>query len=270
MVSPLTFASMMYAFCQSVYYASHNQSFPSTSEEKHEFWVGFGEHVGDAITQNLLHPTRSYTDLLFIPPQLHPSQQIFSHRFMGTSGSNTPPKPITFVKSHQDLDKSASRPTAEYNADDLIDRTPNQKGERYRASIKQKVIEISQELDEAHTAMVDSINFLLDVGQGRSQAIISYNQVLNYHEKENQDDETIYKFRPITNHHGALKKDDANYNGSLYNVMVEVETGEITEEPLSIIAKDDPATWAAQVTGSSLVPRNITYYTYLDGINSNT
>ena len=50
---------MMYTFYQSVYYASHNQSFPLSSEEKHAFWIGFGEH-GDAIT----HPTRSYIDLL--------------------------------------------------------------------------------------------------------------------------------------------------------------------------------------------------------------
>ena len=41
--------------------------------------------------------------------------------------------------------------------------------------------------------MVDDINFLLDVDQGRFQAIISYNQVLNYLEKENQDDESHYK-----------------------------------------------------------------------------
>ena len=46
--------------------------------------------------------------------------------------------------SIQDLDK----PMAEYNPDDLIGRTflspPNQKSERHRASIKPKVIEISQ------------------------------------------------------------------------------------------------------------------------------
>ena len=158
-------------------------------------------------------------------------------------------KPITFVKSHLDLDKSVSKPIAEYNPDDLIGRPflvpPNQKGEIHKISIKQKVIEISQMLDEDQNAMVDNINFLLDVGQGRSQEIISYNQVLNYHEKENQDDETLYKFRAITDHHGLLKKDDPNCNGTLYNVMIEWETGEIIEEPLSIIAKVDPATCAA-------------------------
>ena len=91
------------------------------------------------------------------------------------------------------------------------------------------------------------------MGQGRSQAIISYNQVFTYLEKENQDDESLYKFRAITAHHGPLEKDDPNYNGSLYNVMVEWGTGEIPEEPLSIIAKDDPGTCAAYAKEHNLL-----------------
>ena len=89
---------------------------------------------------------------------------------------------------------------AEYNPDNLIGRTfllpPNQKGEGCRASIKQKVIEISEKLDVDQNAVVDNINFLLDVDQGRSQAIISYNQVLNYLEKANQEDDSLYKSEP--------------------------------------------------------------------------
>ena len=103
---------------------------------------------------------------------------------------------------------------ADYNPDDLIGRTfllpPNQKGERHRASNKQEVIKISEKLDEDQHAMVDNINFLFNVGQGRSQAIISYSQVLNYLEKENQEDESLYKFRAITGHQGPLKKNDPN------------------------------------------------------------
>ena len=53
-VTPDISILMMYTFYQSVYYASHNQSFPSTSEENHAFGVGFGEHVGDAINHKLL------------------------------------------------------------------------------------------------------------------------------------------------------------------------------------------------------------------------
>ena len=37
---------------------------------------------------------------------------------------------------------------------------------------------------------------------------------------------------------------DENYKGRKYNVMVEWETWEITEEPLSLIAADDPVTCA--------------------------
>ena len=101
--------------------------------------------------------------------------------------------------------------------------------------------------------MVDNINFLLDVHQGRSQAIISYNQVLTCLEKENQEDESVYKFRAITGHQGPLKKNDPNYNSSLYNVMVEWETGEITEEPLSIIAQDAPVTCTAYAKEHNLL-----------------
>ena len=59
--------------------------------------------------------------------------------------------------------------------------------------------------------------------------------------------------RAITGNHGPLKKDDPNYSSSLYNVMVEWETGEITEEQLSIIAQDDPVTCAAYAKEHNLL-----------------
>ena len=62
----------------------------------------------------------------------------------------------------------------------------------HRASIKQLVIEISDQLDTDQDEVVKNINFLLDVGQGRSQAIMSYNQVLNYLEKAHQEDDSLY------------------------------------------------------------------------------
>ena len=58
-MTPVISIIMMYTFYQSVYYASHSQSFPSTSEEKHGFWVGFGEHSGDAITHKLLDSSKT-------------------------------------------------------------------------------------------------------------------------------------------------------------------------------------------------------------------
>ena len=150
---------MMYTFYQSVYYASHNQSFPSSSEETHAFWVGFGEHVGDAITHKLLDSSSNkiiYRSAVCPADELHPNKHLLTDS--GESVGSNKPKPITFVRSRQDLDKPLSKPMAEYNPDALIGRTflshPNQKGERHRASIKQKVIEISEKIDEDQNAVL--------------------------------------------------------------------------------------------------------------------
>ena len=109
----------MYTFYQSVYYASHNQSFPSINEEKHAFWVGFGEHVGDAITHKLLD---SSSNRIIYRSAVHPADNMHPNKLGESVGSNKP-KSIIFVKSHQDLDKSVGKPMDEYNQDDLIGRT---------------------------------------------------------------------------------------------------------------------------------------------------
>ena len=123
-VTPDISILMMYTFYQSVYYASNNQSFPSTSEEKHAFWVGFGEHAGDAITHKLLDSSSNkviYRSVVQPADDIHPNKHLLTD--LGESVGSNKPKPITFVKSHQDLDKSVSKPMAKYNPDDLIART---------------------------------------------------------------------------------------------------------------------------------------------------
>ena len=72
---------------------------------------------------------------------------------------------------------------------------------------------------------------------------MSYVQILDHLDQQEQQ-EDLYKFRAITGHQGPFSPQDENYKGSKYNVMVEWETGEITDEPLSLIAADDPVTCA--------------------------
>ena len=87
---------------------------------------------------------------------------------MEGEGSQTP-KQIIFVRARLDDSQSATKPMAEYNPGDLIGRTfllpKNEQGERPRAAIKRKVIEISKLLDDQHDNAIDKINFHLDVGQ---------------------------------------------------------------------------------------------------------
>ena len=124
---------------------------------------------------------------------------------------------------------------AEYNPDDLIGGTfllpKNEQGERLRATTKRKVIETSKLLHDQHDNAIDKINFHLDVGQGRAKAIMSYVQILDHLDHQEQQ-EDLYKFRAITGHQGPLSPQDENYKGSKYNVMVEWDTKEITEEPI--------------------------------------
>ena len=71
-------------------------------------------------------------------------------------------------------------------------------------------------------------------------------------------DQELYRFRAIIGHQGLLLASDPDWKGSKYNIQVEWETGEITFEPLSIIAADDPVTCAAYAKENDL----------LDGIDS--
>ena len=179
-VSPDISILLLYTFYQPVFYPSQNQSYPSASEERAARWVGFGEHVGDALTHKLLDDDTKkilYRSAVRPSDSVHPNKRLLSD---GGECSQTP-KPIVFVRSRQDNSQSATKPMAEYNPDDLIGRTfllpKNEQGERLRATIKRKVIETSKLLDDQHDNAIDKINFHLDVGQGRTEAIMSYVQI---------------------------------------------------------------------------------------------
>ena len=57
---------------------------------------------------------------------------------------------------------------------------------------------------------------------------MAYVQILDHLDQQEQQ-EDLYKFRAITGHQGPLSPQDENYKGSKYNVIVEWETGEITD-----------------------------------------
>ncbi len=52
----------------------------------------------------------------------------------------------------------------------------------------------------------------------------------------------VWKFHHITVHEGPLQPTNPSYKGSKYNIMIEWENREITSEPLTIIAADNPVT----------------------------
>ena len=74
------------------------------------------------------------------------------------------------------------------------------------------------------------------MGQRRSEAILSYNQILDHLERRKTGQPL--QVRAIIGHQGPLNREDETYKACKYNVMVEWETGEITEQPLSLIVTE--------------------------------
>ena len=123
---------------------------------------------------------------------------------------------------------------------------PEENGERHRAKVSRKVVEIIDQ-DDGHR--LENINFILDIGKGKVEELILYNQLLDHletvHDNDIGMDQELFKFRVIIGHQGPLKPTDPDWKGSKYNVQVEWETGEVAFAPLSVIAAEDPVTCAA-------------------------
>ena len=93
------------------------------------------------------------------------------------------------------------------------------------------------------------IKFLLVLGDGKLEEIISYNELsdlvtesLAAKESGQQD---LISYAGILDHQGPLKSHDPKYKGSSYNVLVDWVDKTQTWEPLNTMAKQDPVTLAA-------------------------
>ena len=68
-----------------------------------------------------------------------------------------------------------------FDPSDLIGRTfllpPEENGERHRAKVTRKVVEI---IDQEDGKRVENINIILDIGNGKVEELISYNQLLEH------------------------------------------------------------------------------------------
>ena len=132
---------------------------------------------------------------------------------------------------------------------------PGDNGERLRAKVTRKVVEVIRKADGER---VQNISYILDLDNGKvkMEKIISYSQLMDHLEAANKDSETsddLYKFRALIGHQGPLESRDTNWKGCKYNVLVDWETGEKTYEPLSDLAADDPATCATHDKENSLL-----------------
>ena len=143
-------------------YATHDQQFPSESEERAAFWVGFGEHCGDAMTYNLLD---KITQQIIYRSAVRPITKANpNHRLESTSKKPISKVPTVFIRSRQDdADPSIIKPMPEFDPDDWIGRTlllrPEEKwGE---ADESQSLKESCKRRLKLQMAKLPNINFIL-------------------------------------------------------------------------------------------------------------
>jgi hypothetical protein len=105
-------------------------------------------------------------------------------------------------------------------------------------------VRIVEALNKHHDATVNNprhIQFRVSINDDQYEELLSYNDIVDYiNNDEQEENNRTWNFKKITVHDGPLKPNDPSYNGSMWNVMVKWENGEITSEPLSVIAADDP------------------------------
>ena len=142
-----------------------------------------------------------------------------------------------------------------FDPDDLVGRTflqENNKedGTRFRC----RIVETIREQDVALKNSPEHIQFRVSVNNDQYEEIMMYQEILDHIERsEAEESEVLWKFKRIVGHEGPLSRDDPNYKGSLYNVMMEWEQSEVTREPLSIVAADDPVTCAIYAKENGLL-----------------
>ena len=238
-------------------------NFPSSSNEKKGYWVGFADNQGDSLTWRIL--TEDTQKIIIHSGVRSALRTTTNQRLASPSGEGTTlPFPIPysqsqnslpldpldastpnfehFVKSQTGEDEDNPIPMANIDIPNLLGRSfllpPEDNGERHMA----KVIDIDD-----HGQTLEDIKFKLKINKDQAEEIMSYNQLMDYIQKgtdAEEDPDSLFKFRDIVAHQGPLESTDPNHRGSKYNVMVEWESGEVTYEPLTLISKDDPITCA--------------------------
>jgi hypothetical protein len=110
-------------------------------------------------------------------------------------------------------------------------------GQRFRAHIVECISDHESNVRRSD----DHVKFRISVNEDEYEETIAYNELLDFIEKNQENDAIVWQFRRIVGHQGPFLQHDKDYNGSRF---IEWENGEITTEPLSVIAADDPITCA--------------------------
>ena len=250
-------AIIAFRWWEPVYYSA-KETYPNTKERLARV-VGIAENQGDAMTWLILDDvTQQVLCRSAIRSALDPNTTNLRAEHLGTTEDFTPEngenhKPILSVSDLTGQHDTSNLQLPKFSPDELIGKTfvcEMDDGNTYRAQIIQKILDHDAENHQ-------NIKFLVKLGDGDFDEIITYNTLSNI--IENQLDQqannadAIWIFKGIKSHHGPLTSKHPDYKGSSYNLLVEWEDGSETLEPLDSVIKDDPVSVANYAQENNLL-----------------
>jgi hypothetical protein len=247
-------ALIVFHFNERVLYAVDNK-FPSESPEKEGFYMGPAEHAGDILTHLILTKDTEQVITRSAVRKANDPRNPNRRAMDCTSSEDGEMKPT--IHSTSDIKGLSIDPSElvlpKIAPEDLMGVTflrQTEDGQRVRAKIVRKI-------NDDDAANHQKIKFLVELGGGDADEIIAYAE-LSALVEEQRDEEIRNPDRPwiykaIICHVGPLKPGDPRYKGSLFNCTVEWEDGSQSDEPLSVLKKDDPVTCAKYAKENDLL-----------------
>ena len=243
---------LRFHFYEAVYYVVDDTSFPSESNEELGWVVGISENVGHSMTYKIL---TKKTQMIIHRASLRSAEKAtFPNKKVDNKwDDDTEPREVIKARVVTDEDGKPieTQHMVPISPDDVIGKTfllhDRENGETHRAKVVEAVDKHLKDPKRRNANM----RFKCSINDGKYEEVMAYNDIIDHLKRD--DDEVIWKFKRITGHEGPLNSSHPSYKGSNYNVMVEWETGEISHEPLSLIATDDPVSCAIYAKDKGLL-----------------
>ena len=134
----------------------------------------------------------------------------------------------------------------------FISHDPEEDDQHFHACIIQAIEDYETDFGQHE----ECIKFICGLNNEECEELLSYNKLMDSLASEKDGEDILRKFCWIVSYQDPLDHVDQDYNGSLYNMMIEWENGEITSETLSVIAKDNPVTCAIYACNNNLLDTN--------------
>jgi hypothetical protein len=229
---------LRFHFWPPVYYHQSETSFPSDSKEGLGNIVGISKHCGHALTYMVLTADTGhviYRSLL--RPDTTGDANLRASMFVGEKDThNEILKSRDYFSNINNMDEyklaDTPLPSPVFNPQDLIGRSflmdEQPDGQKARGKMVQLIEDHESSLEDNPTR----IQFRVSVNNDKAEEIITYNKMLEYITRHEESD-VMWKFQRIISHEVQAPKT---------TLLIEWENGEITKEPLSIIAVEDPVT----------------------------